>query len=188
MLLMITGLAVWSYLHFMPALAGAYRARLISSWGENQYKAVFSLLLVASILAIIFGWRSTVPVLVYAPPEWGSSVAKLLIFIAFILFAAASVKTNIKRLVRHPQLSGMVIWSIAHLLANGDSRSMVLFGALGLWAVAEKILINRRDGIWVKPAPATIKSELLVAVIGTVMFVVFFLLHPYLSGVTLGRL
>ena len=42
---------------------------------------------------------------------------------------------------------------MSHLLANGDGRSIVLFGGLGLWAVVAIVAINRRDGAWQKPEP-----------------------------------
>jgi hypothetical protein len=48
--------------------------------------------------------------------------------LAFILFAASAMATSIKRFVRHPQLTGVLLWALAHLFSNGDGRSLVLFG------------------------------------------------------------
>jgi uncharacterized membrane protein len=32
----------------------------------------------------------------------------------------------------------VVIWAVAHLLVNGDTPSFVLFGGIGLWALADR--------------------------------------------------
>jgi uncharacterized membrane protein len=34
------------------------------------------------------------------------------------------------RVTRHPFLWGMTIWALGHLLVNGDTASLILFGAL----------------------------------------------------------
>ena len=73
---------------------------------------------------------------------------------------------------------------VAHLLSNGDNRSLILFGTLGVWAIAEIILINNREGDWVKPGPASVKSELFMAIKGVVIFAIFLIAHPYLFGVS----
>ena len=53
--------------------------------------------------------------------------------------------------MRHPQLTAVKIWAVAHLLVNGDLASLVLFGGLLAWAVVEVIVINRSE-VWVRPA------------------------------------
>ena len=30
--------------------------------------------------------------------------------------------------MRHPQLTAVIVWAVAHLLVNGDLASIVLFG------------------------------------------------------------
>ncbi len=184
MLLLILGLLMWSVVHFIPAVAISGREQLIRRWGEIPYKMVIAVLLLSSVLMMVLGWRAIHPVPVYAPPAWGALATALLMPVTFVLFAAAQFKSNIKRLVRHPQLSALVVWSIAHLLSNGDMRSLLLFSALGMWALAEMLLINRRDGTWVKPEPVSFKFELLTLITGLVGFIVFIFAHSYLFGVS----
>ena len=183
MLLLIAGLVMWSGLHFIPTLAISFRTRQLESLGNNKYRAIFSILIVISIVLMVFGWRSIEPVHIYSPPAWSTPVTGLLVLVAFILFSAAHSKTIIRRIIRHPQLTGLVIWSISHLLSNGDSRSLILFGTLGAWAIAEIFLINKRDGEWIKPESGTIKSEILMLAKGIGMFVIFVVAHPYIAGV-----
>ena len=185
MLLLIIGLLTWSSLHFVPAIAIAQRTRLISTYGEMKYKMIYSILVVISVTLMVFGWRSIEPASIYMPFELSPMITVLIMFITIILFFVARLKSNLKRIIRHPQLTAVILWSVAHLLSNGDNRSLILFGALGIWAIAEIILINRREGDWVKPEPIPMKSELKVAAIGIGMFTVFLFVHPYLSGVSL---
>jgi uncharacterized membrane protein len=184
MVLLIIGLVMWSGLHFIPSLAIHSRTQLISKWGEKKYRNIFSILVVFSIILMVLGWRSIDPVAIYTPPEWGGLITSLFVLITFILFSAAHSESNIKRFIRHPQLTGLIIWSVGHLLSNGDNRSLILFGTLGLWAIMEIIVINNREGAWVKPAPVSAKSELLVTMEGTIIFAIFLFAHPYLFGVS----
>ena len=59
---------------------------------------------------------------------------------------ASSMKIRVTGLIRHPQLTAIKAWCVAHLLVNGDAASLVLFGGLLAWAVVTVILINRQDG------------------------------------------
>jgi uncharacterized membrane protein len=182
MILLIIGLALWSGIHFIPSLAIPLREKLVNKLGEMSYKIIFAILVISSIVAMVFGWRSIDPVTLYVLPEWSRPTTSLLILTTFILFSAAHATTNIKRAIRHPQLTGLVLWSIGHLLSNGDNRSLILFGTLGIWAIAEIILISKREGAWIKPERAPIKSELLMLSKGLVMFAVFLFAHPYIAG------
>jgi uncharacterized membrane protein len=92
------------------------------------------------------------------------------------------VPTNLKRWIRHPQLTGVAVWGLAHLVANGDTRSLVLFGGLGAWAVLEIVLINRREGAWQKPAPLPITADLKPLVAAAVAFALLLYLHPWIAG------
>lgn len=178
------GVAFWSGIHFIPSLAQGMRSSLIERLGETPYKIVFALGIVLSIVLIVVGWRWTAPIDLYSPPSWGAPIGSFLVLVAFILFGVAHGKTNVKRFLRHPQLTGLVLWAIGHLLANGDSRSLVLFGVLGLWAVVEIVLINRREGTWARPDPIPFTAEARPVLTGLVIFAVFLLAHPYLFGVS----
>ena len=182
---MVLGVLVWSVVHSFAISGGSARKRLIARIGEPAYKGGFALTILASIVLMVFGWRANAPVAIYWPPAWGLPAAELLVFVALILFVASGLPTNLKRVVRHPQLSGVVVWSGAHLLANGDRRSLVLFGGLGLWAVLAVVLTNHRDGAWEKPEPVSMKSELKPLLITIGAYAVLFVAHPYFTGISL---
>jgi uncharacterized membrane protein len=103
--------------------------------------------------------------------------------ISIFLLGAANGPSNIKRYLRHPMLAGIVVWGSAHLIANGDSRSMVLFGGMIIWALLEMIIINKRDGAYERPESVPYKKDAIKMVIAIVVYTVFVFLHPYITGV-----
>ena len=186
MTLMVLGLLLWAFVHLFPSVMPAARSALIDKLGEGPYKGLFALDLVIAILLMVFGWRSATAEIWYAPPLAGAApVTWVLVLIAFVLMGAANAPTNIKRHLRHPMLTGVIVWGVAHLLANGDNRSVILFGALTLWAVIAIVTINRRDGAWEKPEAVPVSKDVVLVAIGAVLTAVVAFFHEYLSGVTL---
>ena len=178
------GVLMWSALHLVPAAAQGPRTAIVKAIGEGPYKGAFSLLLVASIALIVVGWIASDARAVYDPPEWGRSAAKGLVLAALILFISGALKSNISRFLRHPQLAGFLVWAIAHLLANGDSHALIVFGGLGLWALVEVAALNRRDGPWRRPGPQSIGRDALLVAAGVVAYALILLAHPFAFGVT----
>jgi uncharacterized membrane protein len=187
MLLISLGLLLWIFVHLFPSLAPGARNQLVARMGLNPYKGIFSLLIIAGVLLIVLGWRATDPVYFYHPPPGMRHGAMLLVVIGFILMVAASFpKTRIKRFLRHPQLTGVLLWAIAHLFVNGDSRSLLVFGSIAAWCVVSMLLINRRDGAWIKPAVVQgWGREALIPVIGIALSLLVVRFHQYLSGIPL---
>lgn len=179
---LVIGVLLWSVAHLLPSAGATTRTSLVHRLGEGPYRGLFSLLIVASVVLMIVGWRSSGASFVYAPPAWGRWAANGLMLVALLLFVASAMPTNLKRRIRHPQLTGLGLWSLAHLLANGDARSLVLFGGLGIWALLAIGFINRRDGAWQKPTPQPPSADVKLAAATVVGFAVVFLLHPYLFG------
>ena len=60
-----------------------------------------------------------------------------------LVIASALPAGHIKRAVRHPLLIGTILWAFAHLLVNGDTAGVVLFGAFLVWAILD---------LWAQPA------------------------------------
>ena len=183
MIWLALGVLVWSAVHLFPCVAAPARARLVERLG-SPYQGLFALAIVGSIVLMVIGWRSAVPSVLYTPPAWARLATNVGMFAALVLFAASAMPTNLKRVIRHPQLTGFTIWAAAHLLANGDSRSIVLFGGLGAWAVVAMVAINRRDGAWEKPAPQPPRAEWNPVLAAVVAFVLVYLAHPWIAGVS----
>lgn len=181
---LVTGIVVWSLVHFFPAALPAARNRLAGRLGAGPYRGLFSLAILLSLVLMVVGWRSSSVQPWYTPPLLGNPLVPLLVLLAFFLFAAANAPGNTKRFLRHPMLTGTILWSLAHLLANGDNRSVVLFGGLALWALVSILLINRRDGAYSPPPAVPATRDLMTLAGSAVVFVAVALLHRWLFGVS----
>ena len=60
----------------------------------------------------------------------------------------------------------------------------MLFGGLGVWAVVEMKLLDRRDGEWEKPEPVPWSRDVVVVAIATAVFLGVRLAHPWIAGVS----
>lgn len=176
MTLLILGVLLWSGAHLFKRLAPEARANMGGSG-----RAVMSVLILLSIVLMYFGYKWA-----DGPFWWGRHPAlvginNLLMVLAIYLYAASGLRTRITRAIRHPQLTAVKVWALAHLLVNGDLPSFILFGGLLAWAVVSVILINRQDRDWTRPAPAPLWKEG-AAIVGTVVVTgAVMLLHNWLG-------
>ena len=185
MIWLTTGLLIWISVHLFPSLLVRQRRQMMERLGM-AYQGLFSLAILTGLGLIIYGWRHAEPVFLYAPSPGFRLPAIGLIAIGFILMAAANFPaTRIKRILRHPQLTGALLWALAHLLLNGDSRSLLLFSGLALWCVVSIFSISRRDGPWRRPEPGPWWHEIAIVVAGLAVTAIAAYFHAYLSGVAL---
>lgn len=79
MLLLTLGVVLWSFTHFLPTRFIGLRSAIVSRVGVMPYKGLFSVSIVASIVMMVFGWKSAIPQPLYDLGEWGLRVGGLLI-------------------------------------------------------------------------------------------------------------
>lgn len=189
MTLLVLGLVLFLGTHSF-SMARERRAALIGRIGEGPYKVLYTLLSLAGIVLVSIGYgqyRANGYIPVWDPPVWTRHLALLLVLIAFICFVAAYLPGHIKARLKHPMLAGVKIWAFAHLLANGDLGSILLFGSFLVWAVLARISAKRRDVAAQHggtAAPAGWRNDILAVAIGTAVYLAFvFWLHPWLIGV-----
>jgi len=173
---------LFAIVHFIPSLAPAVKQGAIQRLGDGPYKGLFSLLLLAAFALIILGWRSVAPVPVYTPPIGLHGFALGLLGLAFVLLAVSARNSRLRLLIRHPQLTGVALWGIGHLLLNGDNRSLVLFGGMAAWALVEMVAISRRQGVWIKAGVPGWGAELVTVGIAAITVAVVIYIHPWISG------
>jgi uncharacterized membrane protein len=185
LLLLVLGVVLWTVPHLLKAAAPAKRAALAAQYGENAVKGGVALLLVLSIVLMSYGHAWAVGLgSVWFPPVWAVHLNNLLMLVSMILLGAGHMKSNVRRFVRHPMLTSALVWAIAHLVANGEVRSVVLFGGLGIWAVLSMLFINRRDGAFVAPPESPRKKDLIAVAAGTVVFIAVAFVHWKVFGVS----
>lgn len=186
MAFLLIGLAIVIGVHLFTGLARSRREMIIKRIGEGPYKGLFSLISIAAFVLIVRGWKTMGPgEPFYIAPDWMVHIVYLLVLVGFILVAAAySPAGKIAAATKHPMLAGFKLWAFAHLLVNGDLRSLVLFGGILAWSVVERIIAKKR-GDNGRPA-GPVRNDVIAIAIGTVLYaVVFVYLHPIIAGVAL---
>lgn len=187
MTLFILGLIIFFATHVFTAAARGPRAALIARLGAMPYRGLYSLVSIAGFALIVIGWRSADASVLYATPYWTVHIVYLLMLISLILLAAAYLpKGKIAAAAKHPMLAGVKVWAFAHLLVNGEVRSVLLFGAFLAYAVFDRIAAKRRGA----PVPASgpVANDAIAVAVGAAAWAAIFLwLHPYIAGVPAPR-
>jgi uncharacterized membrane protein len=176
MIVLILGLALWSGAHFWKRLAPASHA----GFGDKG-KGIVAICAVLGIVLMVIGYRMAEGAVYWGRSPAMTGINNLLMLFAIYLFAASGAKTRITRTIRHPQLTAVKVWALAHLLVNGDVPSLVLFGGLLAWAVVEVILINRANRDWTPPPLAPAKKEVTAVVITVVVYGIVSAIHAWLG-------
>ncbi|MEP2784429.1 MAG: NnrU family protein [Pseudoruegeria sp.] len=176
MTLLALGLAIWMIAHFFMRFAPECRAAM----GEKG-KGPVAIVLVMSLLLMIIGYRTSDIIPVYTPIPGIGHLNNLLMFGAIFLLGVGSSKGVLASELRHPMLLGVTVWGVAHLLVNGDLASILLFGGMIVWAVAEMIVINRATGPWIAPQAGPKSKDIKLIGITLILFVIFTGVHTLLG-------
>lgn len=136
--------------HFLLAADGV-RPFLVGKLGARGFQGVYSLVAFAGLAATVLAFRAA-PL---APPLWslgglGRHLAMGIMPLSLILVVLGVASPSptmmggekllekgwqpkgVVTLTRHPFLWGTGLWSIAHLLANGDTAAVILFGGMAI--------------------------------------------------------
>lgn len=188
MLILLLGIAVFIGVHLLPTEPDL-RTGLVKRFGENTYKAIFSVLSLAGFALIVLGYHKLQimpgknPV-IWSPPVWTRHIALALMLPSMILLVAAYVPSRIRTAARHPMLVAVKLWALAHLLANGDLGGMVLFASFLAYAIYDRISVRKRGAMGpLGSAEGGLGGDIAVLVIGTMLYA-FMLLwgHAWLIG------
>lgn len=182
--LLIAGLAGFIAIHVVPTLGGI-REVIVARTGEIPWKIVYSLISLGAVVLIVMGWQRSPYEVVYEPPAWGRHATMLLMFIVFYLLIGRRTGSNLKRWTAHPMLWGVVLWAAAHLLANGDKRSLVLFGTLAVYSLFAMAWQSARGKAQKATERWPMQSEFYAFCATLAVYIVFFTAHRWISGVAL---
>jgi uncharacterized membrane protein len=181
MALLCVGLIAFLGIHLLPAVPRARQA-LVDRLGAQRYKGLFSLISAAGIVLIVAGFRYSGPrVPLFEPLPAAIALAPYAVTLAFILFAAANMRSHLRRMLKHPMLLGTLIWSAVHLLANGDRAGTVLFAAFLVYATVDLISAVARRAVKSFVPEARFDAMAIGGGIGVALIVMW--LHRALFGV-----
>ncbi len=182
--LLIVGLVMFLGIHLLPAFV-PFRNGLVEKMGENAYKGMFTLISVAGLVLIVWGFSRAPFVPVYVPPTWGRTVAMVLMPLSLILFAAANMPGHIRHKLKHPMLIGTFLFAVSHLVVNGDLRSVMLFGCFGVYAVVDMASELARGKTLIGDKPPALSKDIMAVVGGLVIAAVLAYFHGRLFGVAI---
>lgn len=162
----VLALVAFLLLHSVPAIP-AIRGRLTAALGLRLYLLVYSTTSVALLIWVLHAAWNTEYVEIWRPDSRSILANLVLSPLGLFLVTAGLISPNpasisfmtgttpgaITTLTRHPVLWGFFLWSLGHLAANGDTRSLLVFGGLGLFSavgilVAEKRARRRMGAHW----------------------------------------
>lgn len=189
MLPLILGIIIFLGVHLVPT-SPELKAGLTERFGTTAYKIAFGLLSLIGLVLIVVGYHKLqlMPdknVVLWEPPTFAKHTAVALMLPAMIFLVAYLVPSRIRTALKHPMLIAIKTWALAHLIANGDLASLILFGSFLAYAVYDRITLKRR----VTTAPVNViapspVNDVIVVVGGIVLFAVILLwAHHYLIGV-----
>jgi uncharacterized membrane protein len=193
LLVMILGLVLFFGVHLITTQRQV-RARFVAAMGEAVYKAVYGLVSLAGLVLIAWGfaayrragmievWEPLVPASVLTVLR---HVTVALMLPAVILVAASYIRGRIYVALKHPMLAGIKLWAVAHLLANGDLGSIILFGSFLAWAAFDRISLKHRADSGAPPIPVGgLGNDFIAVAVGIVAYLALaFVFHPVVIGV-----
>jgi uncharacterized membrane protein len=182
----VAGLAVFFAAHFYSAFRSRDESSLAHRMGRGRYMGIYSAVSVIGFIAMVWGYANLKPwIPVWTPPTWTRHIAMTLMLPAVILIVAAYVPTGfIKKAVRHPMITAVGLWALAHLTANGDLASIILFGAFLTYAVVDRVAVTERGDVGAANAKPNVLGDLLALGLGGAIYaIIVFYLHYILFSV-----
>ena len=138
------------------------RWKITGRIGEEVFQASFSILSLAGIVWLSRAYGRAEYVELWGQVQSVRWLALIVMFMAFffVVFAFASPNPTavrggallkekepargIQRITRHPFLWGVVLWSLVHLIFNGDLASLIFFGSFLILAVRGPASIDQK--------------------------------------------
>jgi uncharacterized membrane protein len=148
-------------IHFLIS-GTALRGRIVGLIGERPFQGLFSLMSLIGIVWLSRAYGQAEYLQLWAEPQALRPVALIVMLVAFLFVVLALTSPNptavgggalltekepakgIQRITRHPFLSGVALWSVTHLVLNGDLASVIFFGSFLILAVGGPFSIDRK--------------------------------------------
>ena len=182
---------------------------LIARFGERAYLASYSALSLALLAWVIWALLAAERSLLWPTPGWAYGFALAVSAAGFILIGIGATVPNplsvsfrkagfdpdrpgVVGWLRHPLILGLTLWGLAHVPANGDWPSLILFagsaifGIVGLFAVERRLKRRLGAAEWRRLTAGRGHLDyrsLLGAALGLALWAAFLAIHPFLFGV-----
>jgi uncharacterized membrane protein len=159
MISLVLASVLFAFIHL--GISGTHvRDTLTGRIGQAGYMILFSVLSVLDLVWMIYAYNHAPYMPTWGNPGWAKALAVLLMLPAFLFVVIGLTTPNptavaqeklasrppvgIVTITRHPFLMGTALWSLLHLLANGDLASLLFFGSLAVVSVAGPASIDAK--------------------------------------------
>lgn len=189
MALLIAGIVLFIATHLVRPFAPGLREAGIARLGRPGWMALHGIVSLLSLAIIAFGFAEARQSggMLYYPPTFLAHIALTLMLISSVCLVAAFLPPgHIRTKLKFPALVAIKIWALAHLLANGETYSVLLFVSILAWAVVLRITLKKRiaSGELSLPVFVSARNDLIAIVVGAVVYGLFvWKLHEWLIGV-----
>jgi len=173
---LIIGISLWYAGHFWKRILPGAHAGL-----GAKAKGLSAAVIGIGLILMIIGVRGADFVPLYTPLPGMGHLVNLLMLVSIFLFGAGDASGVTKTKLRHPMLTGMVVWAGAHLLVNGDLVTVVLFASLAIWALLEMVVINRASPAWQRPERGPFTKDLKLALVTVMLYAIISFAHFWLG-------
>jgi len=181
------GLVIFFGTHYFTALRKRDGAGIADRIGRGPYMGLYSIVSIIGFVMMAWGYAFLKPwIPIYTPPTWGRHVTMALMLPAIIVLVSAYMRPTgfIKKAVKHPMLLAVKVWAFAHLFANGDLASIILFASFLVFGIVDRIAVKRRGDEGAAKANPNVLGDLLSIAVGIALYLLLiYELHYMLFGV-----
>ncbi|MDA5094619.1 NnrU family protein [Aliiroseovarius sp. KMU-50] len=147
--------------HSIPTRPGV-KSRFVDVLGARGFTLAYSALSTFALAVLILSARTAPQIPLWHWAEWHNHLALTLMLVAMIIVALALGRPNplsfggsqndrfdpkqpgLIGWLHHPLLAALFLWSLAHMIANGDLAHVIMFGCFALFSFFGRKIINRR--------------------------------------------
>jgi len=138
------------------------RGSLRDQLGERGFLAVYSLTALVTFAWFLMAYARAPTILLWPRQMWMALVPIVVMPLATVLLVAGYTTPNptavgmeraaraddpapgLLRVTRHPVMWAIGLWAVSHMIANGDLRSLLFFGAFAALSLGGTLLIDRK--------------------------------------------
>src|SRR5271167_508969 len=154
------------------------RGSLRDQLGEQGFLLVYSLTALVIFAWFVMAYARAPAIWLWVLPRWTAFVPVLIMPLATLLLVAGYTTANptavgmerfaraddpapgVLRVTRHPVMWAIGMWAASHVIANGDLRSLLFFGAFAALSLGGTVLIDRKKQLalgsnWARLAEVT---------------------------------
>ena len=134
----VTGFIIFLISHSANIFFQNLKTILVKRVGLLLWKFIVSLLAILGFVLMVTHYQEakSFSINLWSPNIPILYLSYILNFFAIWLVVSAYVPRNVIKLkLRHPMIIGVKTWAFAHLLVNGDTFSIFVFGLTLAWAV-----------------------------------------------------